>query len=138
MQPSTSGLKHSVWERMSRLWLHRDTNSPVERKALALDASRVKLCAMKQVRRCCKRVLLHFRKQRGMPHFTEDNLQRIIINPYYAITVAPQLTKEHEPATSGGLGNCWTCWRARLALQSSRSIRPGPSTSTRFSPPSIP
>ncbi len=35
-----------------------------------------------------------------MPHFTEDNLQRIIINPYYAITVAPQLTKEHEPATS--------------------------------------
>ena len=32
-----------------------------------------------------------------MPHFTEDNLQRIIINPFYAITVAPQLTKEHEP-----------------------------------------
>ena len=32
-----------------------------------------------------------------MPSFTEDNLQRIIINPYYAITVAPQLTEEHEP-----------------------------------------
>jgi hypothetical protein len=32
-----------------------------------------------------------------MPHFTEDNLQRIIINPFYAITVAPQLTEEHEP-----------------------------------------
>ena len=35
-----------------------------------------------------------------MPHFTEDNLQRIIINPYYAITVALQLTEEHEPAMS--------------------------------------
>ena len=35
-----------------------------------------------------------------MPHFTEDNLQRIIINPFYAITVAPQLTREHEPAMS--------------------------------------
>jgi hypothetical protein len=33
-----------------------------------------------------------------VPHFTEDNLQRIIINPFYAITVAPQLTEEHEPA----------------------------------------
>jgi hypothetical protein len=32
-----------------------------------------------------------------MPQFTEDNLQRIIINPFYAITVAPQLTQEHEP-----------------------------------------
>ena len=32
-----------------------------------------------------------------MPSFTDDNLQRIIINPYYAITVAPQLTEEHEP-----------------------------------------
>ncbi len=32
-----------------------------------------------------------------MPHFTEDSLQRIIINPFYAITVAPQLTVEHEP-----------------------------------------
>jgi hypothetical protein len=32
-----------------------------------------------------------------VPHFTEDNLQRIIINPFYAITVAPQLTQEHEP-----------------------------------------
>ena len=35
-----------------------------------------------------------------MPHFTEDNLQRIIINPFYAITVAPQLTEEHEPPMS--------------------------------------
>ena len=35
-----------------------------------------------------------------MPHFTEDNLQRIIINPFYAITVAPQLTQEHEPPMS--------------------------------------
>gem|GEM_PF-3677730 len=32
-----------------------------------------------------------------MPRFTEDSLQRIIINPFYAITVAPQLTREHEP-----------------------------------------
>ncbi|HEY6408548.1 MAG TPA: hypothetical protein VIY29_13870 [Ktedonobacteraceae bacterium] len=37
------------------------------------------------------------RKENGVPHFTEDNLQRIIINPFYAITVAPQLTQEHEP-----------------------------------------
>ena len=36
------------------------------------------------------------RKERGVPHFTEDNLQRIIINPFYAITVAPQLTKERQ------------------------------------------
>jgi hypothetical protein len=35
-----------------------------------------------------------------VPRFTEDNLQRIIINPFYAITVAPQLTEEHEPAMS--------------------------------------
>src|SRR5437773_12151528 len=63
MRPSTSGTKHSVWERMSRLWLRRDRNSPVERKALALDASRVKLSAMKQVRRCRKYILLHCRKQ---------------------------------------------------------------------------
>ncbi len=35
-----------------------------------------------------------------MLHFTEDNLQRIIINPFYAITVAPQLTEEHEPPMS--------------------------------------
>src|SRR5437868_15204694 len=34
-----------------------------------------------------------------MPQFTEDNLQRIIINPFYAITFAPQLTEEHEPPT---------------------------------------
>ena len=35
-----------------------------------------------------------------MPRFTEDNLQRIIINPFYAITVAPQLTGEHKPPMS--------------------------------------
>jgi hypothetical protein len=33
-----------------------------------------------------------------VPHFTEDNLQRIIINPFYAITVAQSLTEEHELA----------------------------------------
>ena len=33
-----------------------------------------------------------------MPHFTEDSLRRIIINPFYAITVAPQLAEEHEPS----------------------------------------
>ncbi len=37
------------------------------------------------------------RKENGVPQFTEDNLQRIIINPFYAITVATQLTQEHEP-----------------------------------------
>src|SRR5258708_10030819 len=36
-------------------------------------------------------------KEQGVPQFTEDNKQRIIINPFYAITVAPQLTEEHEP-----------------------------------------
>ena len=35
-----------------------------------------------------------------MPHFTEDSLQRIIINPFYAITVAESLTEEHEPTIS--------------------------------------
>jgi hypothetical protein len=38
------------------------------------------------------------RKENGVPRFTEDSLQRIIINPFYAITVAFQLTEEHEPA----------------------------------------
>jgi len=33
-----------------------------------------------------------------VPHCTEYNVQRIIINPFYAITVASQLTDEHEPA----------------------------------------
>jgi hypothetical protein len=33
----------------------------------------------------------------GVPHFTEDNVQRIIINPFYAITVASQWTEEHGP-----------------------------------------
>ena len=35
-----------------------------------------------------------------MPRFTEDNLQRILINPFYAITVVPQLTTEHDPPMS--------------------------------------
>src|SRR2546423_10211505 len=39
-------------------------------------------------------------KEIGVPHFTEDNVQRIIINPFYAITVASQWTKEHEPPMS--------------------------------------
>jgi hypothetical protein len=33
-----------------------------------------------------------------VPNFTEESLQRIIINPFYAITLASQLTEEHEPA----------------------------------------
>lgn len=33
-----------------------------------------------------------------MPHFTEDNLRRIVTNPFYAITVAPQLIVEHVPS----------------------------------------
>ena len=37
------------------------------------------------------------RKENGVPQFTEDTMQRIIINPFYAITVALQLTQEHEP-----------------------------------------
>ena len=37
-----------------------------------------------------------------MPHFTEDSLQRIIINPFYTITVATQLTEEHEPLMGEG------------------------------------
>src|SRR5712691_11061795 len=40
------------------------------------------------------------RRESGVPHFTEDNLQRIIINPFNAITVASQLTEEHEPSMS--------------------------------------
>lgn len=43
-------------------------------------------------------VLLQKGRQTGVPHFTEDSLQRIIINPFYAITVAALLTEEHEPA----------------------------------------
>src|SRR5690242_20660900 len=38
------------------------------------------------------------KKEGGVPHFTEDSLQRIIINPFYAITVAESLTEEHEPS----------------------------------------
>jgi hypothetical protein len=33
-----------------------------------------------------------------VPNFTEESLQRIIINPFYAIALASQLTEEHEPA----------------------------------------
>jgi hypothetical protein len=36
-------------------------------------------------------------KEASVPHFTEDSLRRIIINPCYAITVAPGLAEEHEP-----------------------------------------
>jgi hypothetical protein len=36
-------------------------------------------------------------KEIGVAHFTEDSLRRIIINPFYAITVASHLTEEHEP-----------------------------------------
>ena len=32
-----------------------------------------------------------------MAPFNEDNLQRIMINPFYAVTVASQLIAEHEP-----------------------------------------
>ncbi len=39
-------------------------------------------------------------KEKRVPQFTEDNLRRIMINPFYAITVAPQLTAEHDPAMS--------------------------------------
>ena len=35
-----------------------------------------------------------------MSHITEDTLRRIMINPFYAITVAPQLTTEHAPSMS--------------------------------------
>jgi hypothetical protein len=39
-------------------------------------------------------------KEKDVPRFTEDNLQRILINPFYALTVAPQLTAEHDPSMS--------------------------------------
>ncbi len=35
-----------------------------------------------------------------MGQFTEDNLQRIMINPFYAITVSSPLTAEHRPPMS--------------------------------------
>jgi hypothetical protein len=35
-----------------------------------------------------------------MGHFTGDTLQRIMLNPLYAITVASPLTAQHEPAMS--------------------------------------
>jgi len=35
-----------------------------------------------------------------MAPFTEDNLQRIMINPFYALTVASHLTEEREPPMS--------------------------------------
>ena len=31
---------------------------------------------------------------------TEDDLQKMFVNPYYAITIAPALTGEHEPMVS--------------------------------------
>jgi hypothetical protein len=45
----------------------------------------------------CSRTAFPLRKEMGVPHFTEDTLQRIMMNPFYAITVARQLTREHEP-----------------------------------------
>ena len=30
-----------------------------------------------------------------MAHFTEDTLRRILINPFYTITAAPELTEQH-------------------------------------------
>jgi hypothetical protein len=39
-------------------------------------------------------------KEKDVPRLMEDNLQRILINPFYAITVAPQLTAEHDPPMS--------------------------------------
>jgi len=41
----------------------KDLKAEYNKIKLALSAERVKLSAMKQVRRCCKFVLLHFRKQ---------------------------------------------------------------------------
>jgi len=40
---------------------------------------------------------VHKGKERAVPHLTEDSLRRIIINPFYAITVAPQLIVAHVP-----------------------------------------
>jgi hypothetical protein len=40
------------------------------------------------------------RRERSMGHFTGDTLQRIMLNPLYAITVASPLTAQHEPAMS--------------------------------------
>lgn len=36
-------------------------------------------------------------KEKDVPRLMEDNLQRILINQFCAITVAPQLTAEHDP-----------------------------------------
>ena len=41
---------------------------------------------------------VHKGKGRAVPHFTEDSLRRININPFYATTVAPQLIVEHVPS----------------------------------------
>lgn len=41
---------------------------------------------------------VHKGKERAVPHFTEDSLRRININPFYATTVAPQLIVEHVPS----------------------------------------
>ncbi len=35
-----------------------------------------------------------------MAQFTEDNLQRIMMNPFYVVTIASQLTTEHDPPMS--------------------------------------
>jgi hypothetical protein len=66
------------------------------------------------------------RRENGVPHFTEDNLQHIIINPFCAITVAPQLTQEHEP--SMGEAEWLPCYVAWLH---STTLRPGRGEQTR-------
>lgn len=40
---------------------------------------------------------VHKGEGRAGPHFTQDSLRRIITSPFYAITLAPRLTEEHEP-----------------------------------------
>lgn len=41
------------------------------------------------------RAVTNKRKGKRVAHFTEDTLQRILINPFYAITAAPQMTEQH-------------------------------------------
>src|SRR2546423_12525003 len=61
----TSGLTGGGWKRVKQLIPRQPptqhVKSPVEREALAQKW--VKLSAVKQVRKCCKYILLHFRKQ---------------------------------------------------------------------------
>jgi hypothetical protein len=88
--------------------------------------------------------------------FTEDNVQRIIIDPFYAITVDSQLTEEHEPhigeaewvrANASLMGEMGAeRWFRQLldVLEGNPTLQAGPSihvrlsTSIRCSPPNIP